>query len=54
MHIKETANGWEIIPQTKDEETRLRWLIDSLKSHPDQQPRASNADGSSSATANQS
>jgi len=39
MKVTKTAEGWEIIPQTSDEQSRLEWLIESVASHPDQQPR---------------
>lgn len=32
MKIKKTAEGWELIPQTNDEESRLAPLVQSLAS----------------------
>lgn len=37
MKIKDTAEGWEIVPETSDEQKRLQWLVEAIKSHPDQQ-----------------
>jgi hypothetical protein len=35
--IKTTDGSWVIEPQTREEQKRLEWLIECLKSHPDQQ-----------------
>jgi hypothetical protein len=37
MKINKTIVGWEIVPETNEEELRVRWLMESLASHPDQQ-----------------
>lgn len=38
MRVKEERGGWFIEAETSDEQQRLQWLIESLKSHPDQRP----------------
>ena len=43
MKINKTAEGWEIIVETSDEQLRVQWLMESLASHPDQQPCESGA-----------
>lgn len=50
MKVTKTAEGWEIIPQTSDEQSRLEWLIESLQSHPGQQPCEGGANGASNRT----
>lgn len=35
MKVTKTAEGFELIPDTKDELERLRWLIECLRAHPD-------------------
>lgn len=36
MKVIKTAEGFELIPHTKDELERLRWLIECLQAHPSQ------------------
>lgn len=36
MKIIKTTEGWELIPQDSEEEARLAWWIEAMKSHPDQ------------------
>lgn len=40
MKTTKTSEGWEIIPQTSDEEVRIKWLLESIQAHPGQQPCA--------------
>lgn len=44
MKVRETPLGWEIEPETSDEQERLKWLIESLQDHRGQQPGEVGAD----------
>ena len=39
MKVNRTVRGgWEIEAETSIEQERIEWLIQSIRSHPDQQP----------------
>jgi hypothetical protein len=38
MKVVETSLGWEIQPESSDEQARLQWLIEDLQDHRGQQP----------------